>query len=108
MIRNFVNNRKRRDLAKQKSDIDNSNKRGGSTYSFWKKAIAGTQPSAIAQCDSTRGRLRLVVDNFFMTIVCDESFEPVHQIWVAADEAANLVHKNILVDEVLREKVTKL
>ena len=85
-----------------------TNEEKGNTYSFWKKAIAGTQPPAIAQCDSTCGRPRLVVDNVLIAIVGDENFEPVHQIWVAADEVADLMHKNVLVDEVLREEVAEL
>ena len=43
-----------------------------------------------------------------MSIVGDENLEPIHQIRVTADKIADLMHKHVLVDEVLGEEVAEL
>lgn len=77
-------------------------------FSLGKQTIAGTKPSAIAQSDSTRRRSWTVIDNLLVSIVGDENLEPIHQIRVTADKIADLMHKHVLVDEVLGEEVAEL
>jgi hypothetical protein len=78
------------------------------THPLWKQTIAGTQSTAIAQRNSAGGCFRLIFDDFIIPLIIDKHFEPVHQIWVAANEVADLVHEHISVYEVLGKQIAEL
>lgn len=78
------------------------------TYSLWKKAVARTQSSAVAQRDSSSGCFRLIFNDFLATVVTNKLLEPVHQIGVSANEIADFVYEDVFANEVLREQVAEL
>lgn len=78
------------------------------THPFWKKSIARTIGTAIAETDTTAWHANLVLDHGLAFVVSNEVNKPLQQVRVTANEVSSSMYQCRAVDEIHGEYVAKL